>query len=79
MMVKEELIHYVLDYRCKRCGAPFGRKEETTRDILIDLAEHMRSYHHCEDEGVGIGELIGYHEPHSHSPNTLPGFPQTAF
>lgn len=63
----------VLDYRCRRCGAPFTRELETEIDgeafglghiRMTELGEHERRFHHCAgtDGGVGIGELIGFHE-----------------
>ncbi len=50
----------MLDYRCKRCGAPFGR-EGLIQDVP-GLGVDTKKYHHCEDKGIGIGELVGYHE-----------------
>ena len=60
--VEEEKESVVLDYRCKRCGAPFIREAQI--DSIAELAEHERRFHHCEDGGVGIGMLTGYHDPH---------------
>ena len=62
----EEHIPIVLDYRCKRCGAPFTRAVVIV--CMLELSEHERSYHHCDDGGVGIGELVGFHD---RSPETV--------
>jgi len=56
----EDQISVIMDYRCKRCGAPFGRTG-LIQDV-DDLGIDGKIYHHCDDKGVGIGELVGYHE-----------------
>ena len=56
----EDQIPVMLDYRCKRCGAPFGR-EGLIQDVP-GLGVDVKKHHHCEDKGIGIGELVGYHE-----------------
>lgn len=59
----EEQVPVMLDYRCKRCGAPFGR--EAMIQCTIELSEQNEKFHHCEDGGIGIGELVGFHEVRS--------------
>jgi len=55
----------MLDYRCKRCGAPFGR--EVMVQCTVELHEQSEKMHNCEDEGVGLGELVGFHNIRSDS------------
>jgi len=51
----------VLDYRCRRCGAPFTREAQI--DSTVELAEYEKRFHHCLNGGVGIGVLVGFHRP----------------
>jgi len=68
-MTEENQILITLDFRCKRCGAPFI--QPSMIQSTIDLFSHKGTTHHCESGGIGIGELVGFHEPCSHSPNAL--------
>lgn len=55
-------ISVMLDYRCRRCGAPFSREATIECTNELNLNEQGQKLHHCDDVGVGIGELVGYHE-----------------
>jgi len=57
---QEEQIHIVLDFRCKRCGAPHTQKAVV--QCTIELSEHKGALHHCEDGGIGICDLVGFHD-----------------
>ena len=58
-MTDDKKENVVLDYRCKRCGAPFIREAQI--NCTAELAEYERRFHHCENGGVGIGMLTGFH------------------
>lgn len=53
-----------LEYRCRRCGQVYRLSycDEPTAISLVCAAEPPTPYLHaeCPDNGVGIGDLIGY-------------------
>ena len=55
-----EQVPIALDYRCKRCNAPFQR--EMVMQCTVELHEQNEKWHHCIDGGVGFGELVGFHD-----------------